>query len=77
MILKLLLVIAVIAVVYFVFFKKKPLKNTKTKTKTKHDEKLQSNDMVECAECGTYVELGESIISNNKYYCSSECVDKA
>ena len=75
MILKLLLIIAVIAIVYFIFFKKKPLKNT-TK-KTKKDDKLKSNDMVECATCGTYAELGESIISNNKYYCSSECVDKA
>ena len=74
MILKLLLVIAVIAIVYFMFIKKKPIKNTTEKTK--NDEKLQSNDMVECASCGTYVELGESIISNNKYYCSSECVDK-
>lgn len=75
MILKLLLVIAVIGIVYFMFFKKKPIKSTTTKTKK--DEKLQSNDMVECDTCGTYVELGESIISNNKYYCSSECVDKA
>lgn len=73
MILKLLLVIAVIAIIYFAFIKKKPLKNTKTK----NDEKLQSNDMVECNACGTYVELSESIISNNKYYCSDECLEKA
>jgi len=76
MILKLLLVIAVVAVVYFMFIKKKPIKNT-TNEKPKKDEELQSNDMVECSTCGTYVELSESIISNNKYYCSSECVDKA
>jgi len=76
MILKLLLIIGVIGVVYFFFIKKKPLKNSSDK-KSKKDEKLEANDMVECAECGTYVELSESIISNNKYYCSSECVDKA
>ena len=78
MILKFLLVIVVIAVVYFMFIKKKPIKNTTTTTKkNKKDEKLESNEMVECATCGTYAELCESIISNNKYYCSNECVDKA
>ena len=80
MILKLLLVITVIAVVYFIFIKKKPLNQTKdnnNKTKTKKNEKPQSNDMVECSICGVYSELSETIISNNKYYCSDECVDKA
>jgi len=76
MILKLLLIIVVITVVYFVFFKKKPLINS-DKKKNKKDEKLQSNDMVECSSCGTYASLEDSIISNNKYYCSNECVDKA
>ena len=77
MILKLLLIIVVVTIVYFVFFKKKPQESFKPKTKTKKDEKLQSNDMVECATCGTYAELCESIISNNKYYCSDECLEKA
>lgn len=76
MILKLLLVLAVIGIVYFIFIKKKPAKKT-TDIKSKTKEKLQSNDMVECASCGTYSELGETIISANKYYCSDECVDKA
>lgn len=76
MILKVLLVIAVIGIVYFMFIKKKPAKNT-TDIKSKKKEKLQSNDMVECASCGTYSELSETIISANKYYCSNECVDKA
>jgi uncharacterized protein len=71
MILKLLLVIAVIGTVYFFFIKKKPI------TDTKNDENNQSNDMVECNSCGTYAEINDSIISNNKYYCCEECVDKA
>ena len=70
-----LVVIALIAVVYFFFIKKKPLRAKKKHTKD--EEKLQSSDLVECAYCGTYAEIGESILSNNKYYCSSECVDKA
>jgi len=75
MILKVLLVIGVIAVVYFMFIKEKPSKVTKTSTKKK--DNLKANDMVECATCGVYSELQESILSNAKYYCSKECVDKA
>ncbi|MCD4668181.1 MAG: hypothetical protein K8R44_06300 [Sulfurimonas sp.] len=76
MILKVLLVIVVIAVVYFMFIKKKPLKNSANK-KHKKSEEPQVNDMVECCACGTYTELQEAILSNNKYYCSEECVGKA
>ena len=76
MILKVLLVLAVIGIVYFIFIKKKPLTKP-TDIKQKKKEKLQSNDMVVCATCGTYSELSETIISSNKYYCSNECVEKA
>ncbi len=76
MILKFLLVIGVIGVVYFMFIKKKPLNNF-TNTKSDHDEKPKSNDMVECSACGTYAEISEMIISKNHYYCCQECVDKA
>lgn len=73
MILKLLLIIGVISIVYFMFIKKKPIQNNTTK----NDDKLETNDMVECAACGTYAEISDAIISNNKYYCSNECVGKA
>ena len=76
MILKLLLVIGVIAVVYFMFIKKKPSVSQKSKASEKKEE-LQSNDMIECCECGVYCEVDEMILSNNKYYCSKECIDKA
>lgn len=72
MILKVLLVLAVIGIVYFMFIKKKPIQNSKPPKNTKQE----SNDMVECSSCGVYSELGETIISNNKYYCSDECVEK-
>ena len=74
MILKFLLVVGVIAVVYFMFIKKKPALN---KTKKEEKEEIQSNEMVECAECGIYCELDDTILSNNKYYCSKECLEKA
>jgi len=74
MILKILLVGVVIWVVYFMFIKKKPLKDF---TKTQKKDTTQSDEMVECASCGIYAELSECILSNNKYYCSKECVGKA
>ena len=76
MILKLLLVIGVIAFVYFIFIKKKPAV-TQDKQDTKKKDKVQSNDMVECAECGIYCEIDDAILSNNKYYCSQECLKKS
>ncbi len=76
MILKFLLVIGVIAVVYFMFIKKKPTLNERKKD-TKEKEEIQSNEMVECVECGIYCEIDDTILSNNKYYCSSECLKKA
>ncbi len=76
MILKFLLVIGVIAFVYFIFIKKKPaVKQTKENPKNK--DEVQSNDMVECEECGVYAEINDSILSNSKYYCSQECLKRS
>ena len=77
MILKLLLVIAVIAIVYFMFIKKKPIQNKTEPKQNKKSEKLEANDMIECPTCGIYSELSECVLSNGKYYCSSECASKA
>ncbi|QSZ40902.1 hypothetical protein GJV85_01825 [Sulfurimonas aquatica] len=74
MILKVLLVMAVIAIVYFMFIKKKPITDTKKKNKDK--ETLKTNDMIECAECGVYTEVSECMLSNGKYYCSKECLSE-
>lgn len=75
MILKVLLVLAVIGIVYFMFIKKKPSKVTKETSKKKDAPK--ANDMVECATCGVYSELQECTLSNGSYYCSKECITKA
>ena len=75
MILKILLVAAVIAVVYFMFIKKKP---TLAKSENEQKkEKKESSEMVECSTCGIYCSLDDAILSNGKYYCSQECVEKA
>ncbi len=69
MILKFLLVVAIIAAVYFMFFKKKP-------DKVKHSKKDEeiSSEMVECTKCSTYISIDEAILSNSNYYCSKECL---
>ena len=74
MILKVLLVLGVIGIVYFMFIKKKP---TNSENNSKRKDGVRANDMLECSTCGVYTEVGESILSNAKYYCSKECVDKA
>jgi uncharacterized protein len=70
MILKLLLLIGIAYAVYFFFFKKKPISSSQ-------NDELQGSDMVECASCGVYSQLDDSILSNGKYYCSKECLEKA
>jgi len=74
MILKILLVVGVIAFVYFLFIKKTPkdINNKKGSNESKN-----ADEMVECANCGVYAPLSESILSGGKYYCSNECLKKA
>jgi uncharacterized protein len=71
MILKILLVVGIIALVYFIY-----KKNKATQKNIKKDDTQKTNDMVECATCGIYCELEDAILSSNKYYCSKECLEK-
>ena len=60
MLFKILLLALVVGGVYYFFIKKKPLpKETET--------------MVECEKCGTFVSTKEAIIKDGKYYCSKKC----
>ena len=77
MILKVLLVVVVIGIVYFMFIKKKPTTLAQNEKKQKKKDNLKTNDMVECKECGVFVEVGEAKMNGASYYCSSECLDKA
>lgn len=72
--LKWLLVIGVIALIYYVFIKKKPAIKKDDSTKSKAQEEEKPNEMVECSNCGVYCELDDAIISNGKYYCCDECL---
>lgn len=68
MLLKLLLFVGLASTVYFVFFKKKNLSSPR-------NDHAQEEAMIPCAQCGTYVQLKESLMRDGKYYCSHECLE--
>ncbi len=69
MILKILLLIAVIALVYFLFFKKKTISTPSGKNTP------ETQDMVSCHQCGTYTSTDDALLKNGHYYCSRECME--
>jgi uncharacterized protein len=72
LILKIIAIVAVLLLVYMLFFK-----NNRQKDVKKDDTPDQLEDvMVECPTCSTYVSKDEAILSNGKYYCSSNCLRK-
>jgi len=75
MILKILLIVGLIAAIYFIFIKKKPQQVQETKDANKKDVP-RSNEMVECSTCKIYCSLDDVLLSNGKYYCSKECLEK-
>jgi uncharacterized protein len=72
-----IVVIVLIVAVYFMFIKKRPAVAQKKENSSQKKNKDQSNDMVECAQCGVYCQIDDSILSTNKYYCSQECLKKS
>lgn len=70
MIIKILVVGAVIFFVYVAFFKKR-VENSNNKTTKKDDE---SDIMLECPKCKTYIAKDDAILSNGRYFCSKECL---
>jgi len=78
MILKLLLIAAVIFTVYILFFKQPNVTQKRSNKQKKQTQEPQPvNDLIECPTCGVYIEVEEAILSGSKYYCSTECIDKA
>jgi len=71
MIFKFLVIVAVLFLVYIVFFKRNREANMRDKS-TKYDE--ITDTLVECPKCGTYISKDDAILSNGKYYCSKECL---
>ena len=71
MIFKLLAVVAVLFLVYLLFFKKG--REQEIKKSEKKNENI-SDEMTECKTCGTFISKDEAILSNSNYYCSKECI---
>lgn len=65
MIIKILLLAAAIAAIYFLL--------RKISAKAKKEKTGSDETMVECKKCGTYVSSKEAIIKNGHFYCSKEC----
>ena len=70
MLLKILLFAIIGVVVYRALGGKVPLLDRDTKP----EEPLTDDTLVECATCGTYVTIKESIVIGKKYYCSKTCI---
>ena len=71
MLIKAVVFLVLIFLVYILFFKKTREDNIK---KDKRDE--ISDTMVECPTCNIFVSKNEAILSNGKYFCSQECLNK-
>ena len=69
MVVKIIALVAVIFVVYLVFFKK----NREADIKDKKNEEI-ADTLVECPKCKTYVAKDDAILSNGRYFCSKECL---
>ena len=68
MLLKVIAVILIGFIIYLLFFKNRRVDGVKK------NDKLISEEMVECPTCSTYVSQKEAILSNGKFYCSKECL---
>jgi len=67
-----IVVAVLIAVIYFIYIKKKPLSGEKKSSK---DDKQSGDDMVACKKCDTYITLDDALIKDGSYYCSKECLN--
>lgn len=65
---KILIFVAIIAIIYALFFRKKVVKNDA------QDE--PSFEMVECASCKTFVSKDEAIKKGAQYFCNTKCLNK-
>lgn len=66
---KIILLILVLFVIYILFFKK-------SRNVNKKDDKQISDEMVECPSCGVFTSQKEMILSNGRFFCSKECLNK-
>lgn len=61
---RLLLIIAIVAVVYLLI--------RAYRKKTPQQDVTATEDMVRCAHCGVHLPKGESVQADGRYFCSAE-----
>lgn len=66
-----LAVIIIVGYVIYVKFFKKP--KAPIQKEGEEQKRIDNSIMVSCDKCGTFVETGESIAKDGKFYCSKEC----
>lgn len=71
MIVKYLAIGVILYLIYIFFFR---AKRSERVDKTNKDKNAKDTEtMVECAKCSTFISPNEAIIKSGKYYCSKEC----
>lgn len=63
-------ILAVVAYVVYVKFFKKPTQKTENKSGFKQ---VDDTIMIACDKCGTFIGSEESIAKDGKFYCCKEC----
>jgi len=74
MLLKILLVIGIIAAVYFLFFKKPAI--TAASKEANKPKNADDEMMVPCETCGVFVSVKEAFIKDGRYFCSKACMEE-
>ncbi len=69
MLIKVISVVLAGFVVYLLFFKNKRVDGVKK------NDKLISDEMVECPTCSTFFIYQEAIVSSGKFFCSKDCLN--
>ena len=65
--LKILFTVAILAAIYFIFFKKPKNKNGA--------DANELEDMTECSKCGMFISENEAFEKDGKLFCSKECLN--
>lgn len=66
MLYKVLMLIAILFIIYLIFFRKS--------NKKRGRKPIPKGDiMIECKECATFANEDEAIIKDGKFYCSKKC----
>lgn len=74
MMLKIGALLAILLVIYLVFFKtSRNTGETQPKEKRRPTKQNDGETMIECAQCSTFTSNKEAIIKDGKFFCSREC----